>query len=317
MENKVSLVIPAKNEESSIRELLDSIAGQTRRPDEVIVVDGGSNDRTPDIVSSYPEEALKVKLIRTAGAYPGTGRNIGIEAASHGLIALTDAGVVLDREWLAALLAEFGKDSERDVVFGCFEPQQETRFKRYSSLVFVPSKRYAGGEWIRTFSVASMLLKKDAWERAGRFPDFRAAEDKIFMERLSDAGCRSTFAPKAIVFWDIPPGPKEFFAKFASYSYHDIKAGKSRDWHLPVAKTYAGLILVTLLGGIISPALCLVFPLGLAVRAGKMIATRSEGSLLGKFDPLQFFGVIFCMLLVDAALAYGAFRYFIVRREPR
>jgi glycosyltransferase involved in cell wall biosynthesis len=64
---KVSVIVPVRDEEDSIRELLDSLLAQTRPPDEIVITDGGSIDATPQIIESYREKGAPVKLIR-AGA---------------------------------------------------------------------------------------------------------------------------------------------------------------------------------------------------------------------------------------------------------
>lgn len=60
-EPTVSLVIPAYNAEAHLSQALDSVLHQTRPPDEVIVVDDGSADRTAEIAASYGD---RVRLIR-------------------------------------------------------------------------------------------------------------------------------------------------------------------------------------------------------------------------------------------------------------
>ncbi len=91
---KVTLVFTVLNEAKSIRTLLDSIAAQTRLPDEIVVCDGGSHDDTANILRNEPR--LNIRVIEAQGANISRGRNIAIAAASHDLIACTDAGVRLD-----------------------------------------------------------------------------------------------------------------------------------------------------------------------------------------------------------------------------
>ena len=80
---KVSIVIPVRDEEDSIRELLDSLLAQTRPPDEIVITDGGSVDATPQIVEEYIRRGAPVRLIRAGAALPGRGRNLGAAQASR------------------------------------------------------------------------------------------------------------------------------------------------------------------------------------------------------------------------------------------
>jgi glycosyltransferase involved in cell wall biosynthesis len=92
MKPTVSVVIPAYNAAGHIRRALDSVFGQTRPADEVLVVDDGSTDGTADIVAEY---GAKVKCIRQANAGVSAARNAGIMATGSEFIALLDA----DDEW--------------------------------------------------------------------------------------------------------------------------------------------------------------------------------------------------------------------------
>ena len=56
MRQTVSVICTVLNEGESIKGLLDSLAAQTRLPDEIIFVDGGSRDNTVDILNSYAAE---------------------------------------------------------------------------------------------------------------------------------------------------------------------------------------------------------------------------------------------------------------------
>src|SRR5215470_2158038 len=107
---RISVVIPVRDEEKTIGALLELLYAQTRRPDEVVVVDGGSTDRTPVMVQQYIDQGHPVRLIRMPRAHPGEGRNRGIEETEHAVIALTDAGVHPSFEWLEKLCEPIERD---------------------------------------------------------------------------------------------------------------------------------------------------------------------------------------------------------------
>ncbi len=89
----VSVVIPAYNVEKYIGRAIDSVLAQTRRPDEIIVVDDGSTDNTAEVIRSY---GSKVCFIRQENAGASVARNTGVQAATSEWIAFLDA----DDEWL-------------------------------------------------------------------------------------------------------------------------------------------------------------------------------------------------------------------------
>src|SRR6476620_5412885 len=134
----VSLVTTVKNEERSIDSFLDSVFGQSRLPDEVIVVDGGSDDRTLARIRTWAERQPTLSLIEAPGANIAAGRNIAIGHARGQVIAVTDAGTVLDPGWLEQLVRPLLSEDGVGVAAGFFEPGGASRLERAISVVITP-----------------------------------------------------------------------------------------------------------------------------------------------------------------------------------
>lgn len=99
----ISIIIPAKNVESTIRKCLDSILRIDYPSYEIIVVDDGSTDGTPRILSEYKN----IKTITASGIGPSKTRNIAVKEAKGEFIAFTDADCAVDVNWLNELLSGF------------------------------------------------------------------------------------------------------------------------------------------------------------------------------------------------------------------
>lgn len=297
---KVSLVIPIRNEADSIEVLIESIARQTLPPDEVVLVDGGSTDSTVEIVERLADGNAALKLIKTEGATPGKGRNLGVEAAQHEWIAFTDAGIKLEENWLE----ELAKASDyADVVYGNYSPVTNNLFTRCASLAYVPPQSPKG---IRGKFIASSLMNKKVWEKVGGFPDHRAAEDLMFMEQAEALGFRVAVAPRAMAHWQLRPDLATTFQKFVVYSKHNVWAGRQWDWHYGVLKQYLLLAPFLLLAALHSWWWLLAMPLWLFVRTAKRISMhRYEYGLGPLFNPIVFFLVAFLVLVIDAATFVG------------
>jgi glycosyltransferase involved in cell wall biosynthesis len=100
MAPRISVIVPLYNKAAYVRRALDSISRQTFSDFEVIVVDDGSTDEGPALVSARGDE--RVRMIAQVNVGPGAARNRGIERARGELIAFLDA----DDEWLPDYLAE-------------------------------------------------------------------------------------------------------------------------------------------------------------------------------------------------------------------
>jgi glycosyltransferase involved in cell wall biosynthesis len=302
----VSLITPVRDEAATIQMLLDSIASQTRQPDEIVFVDGGSVDETVERLRAASHQDTRIRIIEAGEASPGRGRNIGIEAARHEWVALTDAGIRLEPTWLERLAEVAMRDSSVAVVYGNYEPAVTSFFERCAALSYPPPKQQRPGGLMRGPSTASMLLRRSVWEAVGGFPDLRAAEDLIFMERIRERGFKEGWSPQATVRWQLQPDMARTFRKFVLYSRHNVWAGRQWDWHYGVARKYI-LMLPFVVMALAHSLWWLVVPLLITLaRVVKSIWNRREGrGLLWLLNPAQFVGVAAIILTIDAATFIG------------
>lgn len=114
MPASVSVVIPTYNRAKFLGEAVTSALGQTRPPDEIIVVDDGSTDATEQMLARFGE---KVRYLRQANAGPAAARNHGIRIASGNFIAFLDSDDLWTPDKIARQLAFFGANPRRDFVF--------------------------------------------------------------------------------------------------------------------------------------------------------------------------------------------------------
>ncbi len=98
---RVSIVIPAHNEERQLRSCLDAIAAQTVRPFEVIVADNNSRDKTVKVAAEYEF----VRVVHEPRQGRVFARNAGFHAARGDIIARIDADIVLPPEWTKHVIA--------------------------------------------------------------------------------------------------------------------------------------------------------------------------------------------------------------------
>ena len=303
----VSLVIPVKDEETTVDDLLESIGAQTLSVDEVIFVDSGSSDRTVSRLRNASLGNTPVRVIESGPGSPGKGRNIGISAATNQWVALTDAGIKLDPRWVEELVEVVRREPEVDVVYGNYEPVVDTFFARNAALVYVPAKQERAGAKMRGPSIASCLMRREVWEAVGGFPDLRAAEDLMFMEQVERHPFKIGWAPRATVWWHLRPSLLSTFRKFVLYSRHNVLARRQKYWHYGIARQYVLALLVALVA-LVSGIwwLLLAIPLGLLLRVFKSIWIRRESlSMWRLINPLRWIHVLIITLAIDLATFVG------------
>jgi len=98
----ISVVIPTYNRASFLPATLDAVLAQTLPPDEIIVVDDGSEDETQEVLRSY---APQVRHLRIPNSGELVARNTGVRAASGNLVAFCDSDDLWRPGFLAALAA--------------------------------------------------------------------------------------------------------------------------------------------------------------------------------------------------------------------
>ena len=110
----VSVVIPCYNYGQYLAEALESALNQTHSPIEVIVVDDGSTDSTPDVCREY---ANRVKVVRQQNGGLPSSRNRGIQVAKGMFIAFLDADDILEPTYLERTLRAFHENADLSIGF--------------------------------------------------------------------------------------------------------------------------------------------------------------------------------------------------------
>jgi glycosyltransferase involved in cell wall biosynthesis len=230
---KVSLVATVRNAEPFVQEFLDSIQAQTRPPDEVVVVDGGSTDDTYRILRA----AEGVTAISETGANIARGRNLAIKAATHDVIAVSDADCILAPDWLERILEPLERGA--DVSAGFYRPLIGSFLETCAAAVALPGPEDLPSGWLP--SARSVAFRREAFEAGGGYPEWLdIGEDMYLNHRWVDAGLQIQRAPNAVVYWRIRPTLAETWHQYVRYAEGDARAGMYGRRHAIRFLTYAG-----------------------------------------------------------------------------
>ena len=260
----ISLIATVLNEGDNIHQLFDSIKRQTRRPDEIVIVDGGSSDDTRAIIQGYAEE-LPLRLFVEPGSNISRGRNRAITEARGDIIAVTDAGVRLTETWLEKVTAPLLDDPALNAVGGFFLADPQTAFETALGATTLPLAREIKSA---TFlpSSRSIAYRKSAANAIGCYPEWLDfCEDLVFDLRLRARSGPFAFAPDAVVYFRPRAGLHQFFRQYYLYARGDGKANLWLKRHLIRYLTYFALTpAIFIAGALLHPALWLLYLLGAA-----------------------------------------------------
>lgn len=249
----VSVIVTVYNESASIKRLLDSLARQTRHPDEIVICDGGSSDGTVELihrhVADFTDAHPSLQLLVEPGANISRGRNLAIAAAKGPVIAATDAGVRLADDWLENLVAPWDQavdDSDTPLaVAGFFLPDTDSVFMTAMSATVLPLPSDIDPDSFLPSS-RSVAFTKEAWSQAGGYPEWLDyCEDLLFdfgiNDQCPDAPTGFVWAPEALVYFRPRESLSSFWTQYYRYARGDGKADLWRKRHAARYVVYFGL----------------------------------------------------------------------------
>ena len=159
---KVSIIIPAYNEESVIESCLQALAKQTIPPYEVIVVDNNSTDKTDEIAKQFP--FVKILTEKKQGIIAA--HHKGFDSAKGDIFARIDADTVVSRTWVERIHKNFEEDPALSALTGPGGVYEIAFRDLYPGLFF--SKYYfLLGKKILGFQIlwgSNMAIRKNMWE---------------------------------------------------------------------------------------------------------------------------------------------------------
>ncbi len=169
----ISIVIPTLNAEMTIGKCLDAALAQSLSGVEIIVVDGGSTDRTVEIAR---ERSCRV-VVDDAAPGPAHGRNRGVAETTGDIIFFVDADVVLSPDAAVRVMDDLVADPDAAGVNGLYEPEPAndpaSPFDRYMAL-----RKFSNFSGFRTFThitTACGAIRRSVFDDVGGF-DVRFVE---------------------------------------------------------------------------------------------------------------------------------------------
>lgn len=153
-----SIIIPVYNSEKYLKRCINSILAQTFQNFELIAVDDGSSDSSPEILKAYSDSDSRIKVIRKNNQGVSSARNIGINSAKGDYIIFVDADDYIDKGLLQTLCTNLNGE---DLVFYNFldngtknhvKPLSNNFYSREEALMLISGNySFRGFVWNKAF----------------------------------------------------------------------------------------------------------------------------------------------------------------------
>jgi succinoglycan biosynthesis protein ExoA len=325
----VGVVIPCRNEERWLAEVLDALAAQDRRPDEVVVVDDGSVDGTAGVVEEWQRQHpnLHVRVV------PGPARGVAA-AVNAGVVALTtDVVVRLDghcrpaADYIARAVALITL-SDAGVVGGVWviEPGAAS-FEADAIAIAVAHPLGSGGalyrhldssEQIEVDTVPFGCFKRTLWEALGGFDEqLRSNEDYDFNYRVRDRGLRVVLDPRMRCTYYARPTVTAVARQYARYGWWKarmlVRHPRAVRWRQVIPPLLVLALLVACIGMVFGGgygwlSILAVYPVAMMIGAAHAAAARRKWAatawLAGIFMTIHLaWGLAFWASLASAGLS--------------
>ena len=190
---EISVIIPAKNYGSFIKETIESVLAQTLAVSEIILVDDGSEDNTKEIAQKYSE---KVRYLYLNGKGVGAARNMGIKNSSSDFIAHLDADDVWVPEKLDLQYQEFLNDPGLEIAGGMMQPFYDRELDPVRKKNIYCSETPLPG-----FSASVMLIKRESFFKVGYYrEDLKLGQDLDWFIRAREIPLKEKMIKKLVAY---------------------------------------------------------------------------------------------------------------------
>lgn len=188
---KVSIIVPAYNVEDYIEACLNSLVNQTLEEIEIIIVNDGATDSTPQIIEKYAQKDSRIKIINQKNQGQASARNRGIEASVGEFIGFIDSDDYVDLEYFEKLYATAKKNNADMTIASILKHKKDylrynAKYTKFEIAEKVKDKiKLCADKKKRFFYVWNKLCKTNVIKNNSIFfPEGQVFEDVIFSAKV-------------------------------------------------------------------------------------------------------------------------------------
>jgi poly-beta-1,6 N-acetyl-D-glucosamine synthase len=233
--NKVSIIIPAYNEEVNAVKTVKNLLLQDYPDFEIIFVDDGSRDNTYDVISKAFGDHPRVKILTKSNGGKASALNYGISHSSGDYVVCIDADTQLMYDAIRQMMKYFNDPKVVAVAGNVKVGNRRNILTRWQSIEYTTAQNFdrRAFDYLNGISVipgAIGAFKKSAIEEAGGFMTDTLAEDCDLTMRMLRNGGVVRNCPDAIAMTEAPETLKQFMRQRFRWSYGVMQSfWKNRD----------------------------------------------------------------------------------------
>ena len=200
---RVSVIIPTYNYGHFLRDCLESVLGQTVLPEEIVIVDDGSTDNTPEIVQPYLSNP-RIKYIRIENSGVSAARNTAIKASSGDIIGILDADDKWRSDKLELQLPLFAS-SKVGVVYSLCQPFNDNGpVKEFRRIAPRRGRILDALLSDNVVPLSSAMVRRECFEKTGTFNESRkSCQDFDLWTRMSVDGVEFDYVDQPLMMYRV------------------------------------------------------------------------------------------------------------------
>jgi glycosyltransferase involved in cell wall biosynthesis len=206
---EISVLLCTRNRGDKIINAVDSILENSYKNFELIIVDQSSDDKTKTAIETYSDSRIRYIRSQTVGL--SRSRNIAIRESLSDIVAFTDDDCIVDREWLASIMKEYGSDSSVMGVYGRVLPYGKGEPSMVCHCIIDSMERKTVDSPIIPYTVLghgnNMSFRKNVFRKTGLYIEslgagtwMRAGEDTDLTYLALRKRIKFLYSPKPLVY---------------------------------------------------------------------------------------------------------------------
>jgi GT2 family glycosyltransferase len=215
---KFSVLVCTYNRPELLTQTLESLVNSDEKPDEVIVVNSGS-ERSDHVVQSFmtAREGVEVKLIKTLNKGPAANRNVGLPHCRGDIIALTDDDARVFPDWVRLMKEVHREHPEAGAAGGpVIGTNTDSVIGKVADLITFPD--WPAARYVRTIPTVNISFKREIVDRVGPMDEtLFCGEDVDYNWRIQKLGYKVYFDPRIKVYHHHRPTLKTFLNQHYRY----------------------------------------------------------------------------------------------------